>query len=612
METFRSCRKVLGNWQVDSRLEEPHRTMVEAIEMLSHDNLIYNTVLPRWDVDPGRLVKLKLERKSEDGQLRRVPMKVTPENLTAVTFPVTFFCQHLPGGIGIFNASMDKAWELLLILQERAGIHGVNHWSKLHKNCRPVTWRNRTRGAASENRPADDQDGDDRLNLWSGTYDGGCAICTWNESRDYGREYVIPQDLPVHTPTRRASRPTTSAAPDPMPRKRAATASEHNGHKRVKQEFDPFDELGRLDSIRMMSYLESGEDADRGGEADGAGLQYMSPVSSSQVSNSEKDEYLLKTTPPRLDRFYRGVDDFLGSPQLPAAAPILDRSIRSNFGHDLVGQHDLQAPFLPVVKQDPMAVNQNTLPCHFLAYAPTLMSRTNSELLQAMTRGTSFSSFEHSSPSRAVRPMVYMHQEMGERPFTAVQRRTLDLQRVLHEAPEHSQRYDLPRNISVQKNSPLGSFQAADFSYIGHSQSGTRKDAFDPEPEIRHFNSLADRNAMLGAPTTPPLQSDDSKHQLTSFDDFFDVSAVTPPQDDYSDGFFNGILHSDEFNHLPEEVYFNPLNAPSPTPVGKGTTNAGHVGNVKQEGGQFSQDDFDQFIDDHEVASLLASFSQPH
>ncbi|RMZ78589.1 hypothetical protein DV738_g3774, partial [Chaetothyriales sp. CBS 135597] len=179
MHTLRSCRKLLGYWQLEGQKDEPSRAMVEAIERLTPSNLLFNTVLPLCPQYPNRLVRLKFERKTEDGQFKAVPVVVTPDNIEMTTLPLTFFCDHLHGnsiGIGV---TVDRAWETLLILQERAEIHGLSHWSKLHKNCRPISWQTRTRGAIPDNRPDDDKDGDDRIKAQADTYDGGCSVCTW-------------------------------------------------------------------------------------------------------------------------------------------------------------------------------------------------------------------------------------------------------------------------------------------------------------------------------------------------------------------------------------------------------------------------------------------------
>ena len=181
MVTHRSCRKLLGIWQSHGRREEPHRTMVESLEQLSYDNFRYNTVLAPSKVMPNRLVKVKFAKATEDGAYQVLSHTLTTDNVDAVSLPLNYFCTHLPNGVGFFDNAMDSAWEMLLILQERADIHGLKHWSKLHKNCRPASWLDRTRGAVPENRPEGDEAGDDREKPRADNYDGGCDVCTWTK-----------------------------------------------------------------------------------------------------------------------------------------------------------------------------------------------------------------------------------------------------------------------------------------------------------------------------------------------------------------------------------------------------------------------------------------------
>jgi hypothetical protein len=62
---------------------------------------------------------------------------------------------------------MHAAWEMYLILMERAAVHGHEHWSKLQRSCLPVTWFDRT---TTKSVPND-------------AYDGGCVTCTWSLDR---------------------------------------------------------------------------------------------------------------------------------------------------------------------------------------------------------------------------------------------------------------------------------------------------------------------------------------------------------------------------------------------------------------------------------------------
>lgn len=169
----RECRMILGLWTNYERREVPHRTDVEAIECLSYQNILLNTVLNVSPDRQDRLTKLCLSRGGLDGcgKYNAKPCEVTAENWNETTFPLDHFVlkAEVPSnGLHPMDTSMLAAWELSLILQERARIHGVSHWKNLDDDCRPVSWFDRTANKRVENE----------------TFDGGCSTCTWDPSRD--------------------------------------------------------------------------------------------------------------------------------------------------------------------------------------------------------------------------------------------------------------------------------------------------------------------------------------------------------------------------------------------------------------------------------------------
>ena len=161
----RECRKVLNTWVQYGRRSEPHRTEVESIEELSYENVVLNTTLNRSSIAPHRLVKVSLERKSAESLYYAKPFTVTPENILETTFPLKHFL--IDGQPCVMHSEMWAAWEMSLILMERALLHGKSHWSKLERACLPITWFDRTKTKTSPNE----------------TFDGGCADCTWTEER---------------------------------------------------------------------------------------------------------------------------------------------------------------------------------------------------------------------------------------------------------------------------------------------------------------------------------------------------------------------------------------------------------------------------------------------
>jgi hypothetical protein len=161
----RECRKVLNTWVEYGRRDEPHRTEVEAIEGLSYENIQLNTTLKRSHMFSNRLVKVRLERRVEDGLYYAIPREVTIENWRDTTLPLDHFLQDSQALE--MTPSMHAAWGVYLLLMERAAVHGHGHWSKLDRSCLPVTWYDRTPVKSVPN----------------DTYDGGCAACTWSLDR---------------------------------------------------------------------------------------------------------------------------------------------------------------------------------------------------------------------------------------------------------------------------------------------------------------------------------------------------------------------------------------------------------------------------------------------
>ncbi|EXJ93122.1 hypothetical protein A1O3_01679 [Capronia epimyces CBS 606.96] len=164
----RGCRKLLNTWTGHINREEPHRTEVEAIEELTSHHLTYNTVLDVSELFPTRLVKVKLVQRVDYSPLHVEKYEVSVTNWQHTTLPLDHFIRGAGPRVnnGMDNAKL-TAWELLLVLQERARNHDLQHWSKLPNSCLPVTWFERTRNKQEPN----------------DTFDGGCDLCTW--SSDY-------------------------------------------------------------------------------------------------------------------------------------------------------------------------------------------------------------------------------------------------------------------------------------------------------------------------------------------------------------------------------------------------------------------------------------------
>jgi hypothetical protein len=169
----RECRMALGCWTEGERRDEVYRTDVEVIERLSYQNITLNTILDVCPARQDRLTKVRLVTRSSDGQGKLVaqPFDVDSSNVYETTFPIDYFVltsEVPPNGLHIMDNSMMAAWELCLILQERARLHGASSWSKLADKCRPAAWFDRTNNKRVENE----------------TYDGGCSVCTWVPGRD--------------------------------------------------------------------------------------------------------------------------------------------------------------------------------------------------------------------------------------------------------------------------------------------------------------------------------------------------------------------------------------------------------------------------------------------
>ena len=173
----RQCRKPLGHWVDYSRRPDPHKTELVCLERLTYHNIKYNTVLQVCELDPTRIVKLKLVRKTKDetSGLKAVPVTVTPQNIAETTLPIDMFLteQQKARGGAEMDWEMERAFGLLLTLQERARNHGFEHsdWANLKRlgePCLPETWFDRTGKAIDQQK----------------TYDGGCQVCGWSSPKE--------------------------------------------------------------------------------------------------------------------------------------------------------------------------------------------------------------------------------------------------------------------------------------------------------------------------------------------------------------------------------------------------------------------------------------------
>lgn len=207
---YRDSRKILNNWVEYGRRDEPHRTEVETIEELSYKQIVYNAVLQESSAFQGRLVKFTFKRRTEDGLFHAESVQVTQANVLLTTFDILHFSDAALPKLSPDNhmtASMDAAWQMSLLLMERAQLHGKQHWSKLDRNCLPVTWFDRLEKS--------------KKTISNPTYDGGCAVCTWEEGRDAG---VASNDKRKSedfvTARKRGKAPSGSNSDEPLVKKR--------------------------------------------------------------------------------------------------------------------------------------------------------------------------------------------------------------------------------------------------------------------------------------------------------------------------------------------------------------------------------------------------------
>lgn len=194
---YRDCRKILNNWVEYGRRDEPHRTEVETIEELTYNQIVYNTVLRESSTFKGRLVRLTFRREKEDGLFRAVPVQVTPANVRRTTFDILHFMDGALPMISPDNhmtPSMDAAWQMSLLLTERAQMHGKQHWSKLDRQCLPITWYDRLKAS--------------KKTVSNPTYDGGCAVCSWTEGREEGLTFNQEMEDLLSAPRKRIRAPS--------------------------------------------------------------------------------------------------------------------------------------------------------------------------------------------------------------------------------------------------------------------------------------------------------------------------------------------------------------------------------------------------------------------
>jgi hypothetical protein len=223
----RACRKILNNWVEYGRRDEPHRTEVEAIEELDYDNIVNNTVLNELADFPGRLVKVRFQRLLDDGLWHAEKMEVTEANIRETTYDINHFCgSALPGisDTNLMTKCMIAAWEMSILLQERAGVHGKQHWSKLDKQCLPTSWFDRLQKH--------------QRTVANVTFDGGCAVCTWTEGRE---DAVVltkqKQKQPAVSTLRKRGRATSSSNSDePLMKKHKKTRAAKDDEESDQEE----------------------------------------------------------------------------------------------------------------------------------------------------------------------------------------------------------------------------------------------------------------------------------------------------------------------------------------------------------------------------------------
>ena len=263
---YRDCRKILNNWVEYGRRGEPHRTEVETIEELTYDQIVYNTVLPKSSTINGRLVRLAFKRQTEDGLFHAVPVQVTPANILQTTFDIMYFRDAALPTISPTNfmtSSMDAAWQMSLLLMERARKHGKQHWSKLDRQCLPVTWFDRLAKS--------------KQTVSNPTYDGGCAVCTWKEGRDKG--FALKDHTALanqSTPRKRVRAPSDSNSDEPLfkKRKRAQISNDDS-----ESDYESEEEL----------LMDAGSPKARHGPRPTGSHTFMTPVQSHSVSGVDKE-----------------------------------------------------------------------------------------------------------------------------------------------------------------------------------------------------------------------------------------------------------------------------------------------------------------------------------
>lgn len=200
-QCHRKCRKLLSLAATGQTRDESHKTTVEALENLTWHNIRYNTILPISAIDPERIVKLMFVKKNDKNSSSSYKVKAmaeTPDNLHETTLPIDYFLTDKEksneevikraGREPRLPKKMDKAFKTLLMLQERAMIHGFKHWSELGKDCVPRTWNDRVKEKDHTNEVVDltkeDNEDTKKVEQKETFYDGGCEVCTWRSQEE--------------------------------------------------------------------------------------------------------------------------------------------------------------------------------------------------------------------------------------------------------------------------------------------------------------------------------------------------------------------------------------------------------------------------------------------
>ena len=182
MRCGRDCRNVLKKWTGYARRAVPNRTDVETIEGYSTNMIRHNTILFPDQFRQDRLVKsvfAEAEKREGrgDGKYRLERLQIDDSNVLDNTYPLDTFLLEDDNGNKKFqeiDATMEAAIELLFILQERARVHGLPRWSKLHKDCLPSVWQDHLVGdkGVAKRKAMQESDPDGF---------GGCSKCKWPE-----------------------------------------------------------------------------------------------------------------------------------------------------------------------------------------------------------------------------------------------------------------------------------------------------------------------------------------------------------------------------------------------------------------------------------------------